>query len=435
MKNQLADLFNRLVTSADTNPYSAIEERKKSILLNLFFYFYFLVVGSFLVWNVITSNPVYLFANAAGLFVGIILFYIFRVKKRLVIVSAVFVVTIALFSTFLLQTGGIENSALVFALLIPLPTILILGKRWGLIVLMVFILINLAGFIFFYNTMWFPHYSMHMISRTGIVFVLISVMAYSNEYVFETLYLRLEKLSESLKVSQQRYKNLAVNKERFVSLISNNLGDHIGSFAAIANLLNEEYHELTEEKRLELIRNLANISQQNYKLLYDLVKWSTSQSETIPYVPKPIKLEKIYRDIVALFHPMIEEKKLSFFLKMRSNSEIYADEDMLGAILRSLVSNAIKFSHVGGEVRISAVEEDDMMAVTVADTGVGMSRQSLMRVNAAVSFSTPGTMKEPGTGIGLILVREFLQKNRGYFHVESQKGKGTQVTFRLPLVE
>ncbi|MCW0484704.1 sensor histidine kinase [Gaoshiqia sediminis] len=433
--NPIIRYINKVVLSADIAAYPRMEDKKKSILLHLFFIFYFLVVSGFVVFNLVTDNIPFLIANCLGFVCGFILFYLYRIRKLLHVVTSIFIVTLTILVTFFIQTGGIKNTALVFALLLPLPVILLLGKHWGLFTLVAFLAVNTLGFYFFHDETWFPQYNLTMMGRTGLVFLLISLTAYSNEYVFELLYLRLEKLSDSLKISQQGYKNLAMNKERFVSMVSNNLGDHIGSFAAIANLLKEDYFELTDQQRMELIRSLANISQQNFKLLQDLMKWSTVQSELIPFSPKPIKLEKVYRDVIELFHPMIEEKNLSFFLKMKSNSEVFADEDMVGAILRNLVSNAIKFSHSGGEVKISAVENGDRMVVTVTDNGAGMSRETLMRINSKIPFSAAGAIPETGSGIGLILTREFLQKNHGELHIESQVGSGTEVSFTLPLAE
>ena len=432
---KLKDFIKQFVLSADINSFQGVEEKKKSILLNLFFYFYFLVVFVFFIYDIAIYNVTFFAANVLSIIVGVVLYYLYQVKKVLQKVAVVFIITIAAFLAFVNFTGGIHGTGIIFSLLLPLPTILLLGRKWGLVTLLSFLLVMIFGFFFFSNALWFPHYSNALTSRVFVVFLIISVISYANEFVFEVLYIRLEKLSESLKVSQQRYKNMAVNKEKFVSLVSHNLGDHIGSFAGIASLLDEEYDELSEQKRRELIRSLANISQQNFRLLHDLMKWSTVQSDVIPFLPKPVKLEKIYRDVIQLFNPLIEDKKLSFFLKMRSNSEIFADADMVSAIMRSLVSNAIKYSYVGGEVKISAEGDDDKMIVTVSDNGVGMSNQDLMRVNASVSFSMPGTLEESGTGIGLILVKEFLHKNHGSFHVESKKGEGTKVVFMLPLVE
>lgn len=431
----LKKYLRQLAMSADVSVYPTFEEKKKSILLQLFSYFFLTLMVGFSIYNSVTGDYSFLAANSIALVLGAILYYLYRVKQQLNLVTTVFVVVIMLLTTFFIQTGGIEKTGLYFAVLIPLPTILLIGRRKGLYLLLVFVIVNVLGVVLFVDQDWYPHYDWSKAGRISLVFFLIAIMAYSNEYVFEILYLRIQKLSEWLVESQQSYKNLAVNKEQFVTLITNNLGDHIGSFSALANLLKDEYDNLDEKQKREMISSLANFSQQNYRLLHDLMRWSTAQSETIPFAPKPVKLEKIYRDVIELFNPQIEEKKLSFFLKMRSNSELFADEDMLGAILRIFVSNAIKFSRPGGEVRIAAEESGDYMRITVSDTGVGMSEENLMRVNASVSFSTPGTLDEPGTGIGLILAKEFLQQNRGSFRAESKLGEGTQIIFTVPLID
>lgn len=432
---KLKEFIKQLIFSADNHSYKGIEEKKKGILLNLFFNFYFLVILGFLIYNLVSANTFYLCVTSLTFFCGLLLYYFFRAKQILHPVAGIFVITITALVTLLVLTGGVSNTALVFSLLIPVPAILLLGKRDGLIVLAVFLVLNILAFVFLHNKPWFPDYDPHLAGRTAIVFVLISLIAYANEYVFGVLYQGLERLSNSLKISQHRYKTLAVNKEKFVSLVSHSLGDHIGKFADMATLLHDGYYELSEPKRRQLIKKLATLSRQNQKLLYDLQKWATVQSDTIPFAPKPIKLEKIYREVIELYNPLIEEKKLSFFLKMKSNSEVFADDNMVGAILRGLVSNAIKFSFPEGEVKISAREDRDKMVIVVSDKGVGMSDEDLMRVNASFSFSTEGTWMESGTGIGLILVKEFLQKHQCDFHVESRKGEGTEVTFTLPLAE
>ncbi|MGV8095040.1 MAG: ATP-binding protein [Mangrovibacterium sp.] len=429
------EFIKQLIFSADSYSYQGIEEKKKSILLNLFFHFYFLLILGFFIFNIFSANIFSMIITAAGMLMGLLLYYFSRVRRILYPVANIFVITIATLVAFLILTGGANNTALIFSLLIPVPAILLLGRRNGLILLGTFLTLHTVAFVLFKDKSWFPDYDLNMVCRIAVVFILISLTAYANEYVFGVLYEGLEKLSESLKTSQNRYKTLAVNKGKFVSLVSHSLTDHIGKFAEIATLLHKEYHELSEPKRRQLIKKLANISRQNYKLLDDLQKWATVQSDTIPFSPKPIKLEKIYREVIELYNALIEEKKLSFFLKMKSNSEVFADENMVGAILRGLVSNAIKFSFTGGEVKISAREDKDRMVITVSDKGTGMSEEDLMRVNASFSFSTEGTWMEPGTGIGLILVKEFLQKHQGDFYVESRKGEGTEVTFTLPLAE
>ncbi len=432
---RLIGFVKDFILSADTISYSKTEDKKKSILLNLFLYLYLLIGLIMLFIETAKQQEMQVYIIVASFVMGLIMFYFYKVKKKLALVTFTFVLILTLLSIYFIIQGEDDLTGIIFTLFLPLPSILLLGRKKGTIVIALFIVITTSGFLFLDGKYGFPEYNLIHYGRSLVVFLLIFISAFSNEFVFDVFYRRQEKLSESLIISQQRYKNLAVNKEKFVSLVSHSLKDHIGSFAALANVLSQDYDEIDDKKRRQLIQDLSNVSQQNYKLMNDLLNWSTVQNEYIPFVPKPVKLEKIYRDVVDLFQLQIEEKKLSFFLKMKSNSRVFADEDMLGAILRNLVSNAIKFSKEGGEVQISAFEEDDKMVVTVTDDGLGISEMDLLRINSDVSFSNAGTMVERGAGIGLILTREFLQKNRGTFHVESELGKGTSVRIALPLAE
>lgn len=427
--------LNLFIFSNDDTSFHRLEEKKKSILLTLFLYLYYIGMIPFIINNFYRGDYHSALFNITSLFFGVAALIILKKTKKLHLASGIFVAIITITSTYYFLTGGVNGSGIVFALMLPLPVILILGKKRGIITLAVYFIVNLLAYYLLHNSSLSPDYSPSLMGRLSLVFLFISSMAFANEFVFEVLYLRLEKLSESLKVSQQRYKNLAVNKEKFLSIISHNLSDHVGSFMAISSLLNEQYDELPERERQKLIKNLATVSKRNYELLNDLLKWSTVQMDNIPYKPSAFKLEKIYREVVELFNPLIEEKKLSIFLKMKSNSEIFADYHMASAILRNLVSNAIKFSHQDGEIRIAAEEKGEYMSITVSDNGIGMNEEDLMRFNASLSFSNPGTMQEPGTGIGLILTKEFVHKNEGEMFILSKENEGTHVNFTLPLVE
>ena len=423
------------IFNADDISFERLEEKKKSILLNLFFYLFFIAIGLFISYNLYRSDYSTAIFNSCSLALGLFSFFLLKKSRKILIPSILFVTLISAISSYFFLTGGSNESGIVFALMLPLPVILILGKERGIMVLSIFFVANALAYHLLKNAAWSPNYNYSLVCRLSIVFLFISAMSFANEFVFEILYSRLEKLSVSLKTSQQKYKNLAVNKEKFMSIVSHDLSDHVGSFMAISSLLNEQYDELSNKERQELIKHMANMSKNNFKLLHDLLKWSTVQMDHIPYVPKAFKLKKIYREVIELFNPLIEDKKLSIFLKMKSNSEIFADYHMASAILRNLVSNAIKFSHPGGEIRISAEENDDKMLIRVIDQGVGMNEEALLRFNSSLSFSNPGTMQEPGTGIGLILTKEFVLKNEGEIFIESTPDVGTEVIFTLPLVD
>lgn len=434
--SKLLNYYLRLfLFNSDDTSYEKLEEKKKSILLNLFFYLFFIAIITFLISNFYRDDLWTALFNGLCLTAGLVIFILLKTQKKLLLPSMLFVALIFIISTYFFLTGGSNKSGIAFALMLPLPVILILGKEKGIVALSIFFVLNASAYYFFRNETWCPNYNFSLVCRLSIVFLFIAAMAFANEYVFEILYSRQEKLSESLKTSQQRYKNLAVNREKFLSIISHDLSDHIGSFMAISTLLNDEYEELSKSDKQRLIKNMAEVSKNNYRLLHDLLRWSTVQMDNIPYAPVPFKLERIYREVIELFNPLIEEKKLSIFLKMKSNSEIFADYHMASAILRNLVSNAIKFSHPGGKIRISAKEKDDMMLITVTDNGIGMNEESILRFNSSLSFSNPGTMQEPGSGIGLILTKEFIHKNEGEMSIESTPEKGTKVNFTLPLVD
>jgi len=434
--NTLIKYYLRLfIFSTDDTSFERLEEKKKSILLNLFLYLFFLAMSAFIISNFYRHDLQSAIFNGTSLLIGILAYFILKKKKNLPLASWIFITIISVISTYFFLTGGVNKSGIAFALMLPLPVILILGKKRGIITLGLFFIINSIAYFILHHMELCPAYNHSLTGRLSVVFLFISCMAFANEFVFEVLYLRLENLSDSLKASQQKYKNLAVNKEKFLSIISHDLSDHVGSFMAISTLLNEQYDDLSENDRKKLISNMAIVSKRNFGLLTDLLKWSTVQMDNIPYKPIAFKLERIYREVVELFNPQIEEKKLSIFLKMKSNSEIFADYHMTSAILRNLVSNAIKFSHQDGEIHISAEEKGDQMSITISDNGVGMNEEDLMRFNTSLSFSNPGTMQEPGTGIGLILVKEFVHKNEGELFIVSKENEGTHVNFTLPLVE
>lgn len=145
---KLKEFIKQLIFSADSYSYKGIEEKKKSILLNLFFNFYFLVMLGFLIFNLVCANIFYLIVNVLGFLCGLLLYYFFRAKQILHPVAGIFVITISALVTFLILTGGVSDTALVFSLLIPVPAILLLGKRNGLIVLAVFLVLNILAFFF-----------------------------------------------------------------------------------------------------------------------------------------------------------------------------------------------------------------------------------------------------------------------------------------------
>ncbi len=377
MQINLPNSIRSLLIGNDAKSYRSLYERKRTILASFFLYFFLLVSSFFVIVALLTNNYQYIYADSSFLILAIIMIYLMRVRGYIKEIIYTFVFLICAISTLFTLTGGLDRTGIMTIVLIPIPIILLLGKKKGLWVLLVFTAINIAGFLFLSNEAWLPSYNQAWLERVIVVYIIICLMAYSNEYVFDLLYSRLETVTNSMRTSQERYKRLAINKEKFLSLISHDLGHHVENFATTSRILNEQFDSLDDEQKKKLIGQLANISAQNSLLLQDLLKWSTVQNEIIPYVPKPIKLEGVLKEAIELYDTFIHKKRLSLFLKVKTNGEVYADSDMLASIIRNLLSNAIKFSKEKGEITISAIEKGDYVLISFRDNGIGMTPQEV----------------------------------------------------------
>jgi len=166
------------------------------------------------------------------------------------------------------------------------------------------------------------------------------------------------------------------------------------------------------------------------------LQWSRSQSGVIDFKPQKIVLKDTFSNVTGLFRETAGSKNIELAYTLpETELAIYADGNMLDAIMRNLISNAIKFTNPGGKVHISAEANKEFAMIKVADNGVGLSteiQEQLFRIDKHTS--TYGTLNESGTGLGLILVQEFVAKHGGKIGVESIKGKGSTFHFTLPLV-
>jgi len=363
------------------------------------------------------------------------LYYLFRKEKYKKLVSHSFVIILCASSYFYVLTGGVEDTGLIFIVLLPIPVILLMGRKLGTLVLSVLFLVSIASLLVFKNTEWIAHYMFNFSLRVFVCFIFLSFLTYLNEAVFDIIYSRLKKTTDSLQESREQYKSLSLSREKVFSIIFHDIKDQVASFNSATEILKTKYNELREDERKDIIEMLSESSKRNMRLLKDLLKWSMIKNHSFPFNPVPIKLEKIYREVIELFDMEIDKKNISIFLKMKSNSEVFADYDMLSAVMRNLISNAIKFSKKNGEILIMSEEQNEFMIVKVKDNGKGMDEKTLHDIQHSISTSSIGTENEHGTGIGLLLVKEFIECNKGTMLIESTMNKGTTISFTIPLVE
>jgi signal transduction histidine kinase len=227
---------------------------------------------------------------------------------------------------------------------------------------------------------------------------------------------------------------LNADKNLFISILAHDLRSPFSALLGLSELLSASVRQLPLDEIESLVNQINESTQNTYTLLEDLLKWARMQSGRFPFMPQKINFADICKNILEFHTQNAEAKniKLSYFAPDEIN--IYADIDMLKAILRNLVSNAIKFTNKNGSINIFAEHTHPEITISVKDNGIGIESGNLHRLfDISQIRTTKGTDHETGTGLGLLLCKEFVEKNGGRIWAESKYGKGSEFKFTLPV--
>ena len=249
------------------------------------------------------------------------------------------------------------------------------------------------------------------------------------------------KMEEKLIASEKKYRLLAKEledlnekKDQFYSIISFNLRDPLDSVIGFSEILKNEYKELSPEDIQLYISSLYLSSRQIYSLLNNLIQFSRIQIKDIDFNPSNLNLRKIVEENAEVLKNMADKKSVKIINYVNKEISVYADVNMLTSIFYNLLVNAIKYSYKNGYVEVSAVKDMNYIKISIEDKGAGMDKESLDKLFILnVKKVTPGTNNEMGTGLGLLLTKEFVEKNDGMIEVISEINKGTCVNFTLPV--
>ncbi|MBN2892239.1 MAG: PAS domain S-box protein [Bacteroidales bacterium] len=224
------------------------------------------------------------------------------------------------------------------------------------------------------------------------------------------------------------------DKDRFIQILAHDLKNPFTSLFGFSDLLLRNIRKYDTEKTERMIKTIHDTANQTYNLLEDLLLWSKSQSGSLSFEPQNV----LFLDVCNLLLRNFKEndKNISINCFGEVKTIITVDLNMFKTILRNLITNAIKFSHKNQTINIFAEKENDEFIITVSDTGVGMAESDINRLwKITEQFSTKGTEGEKGTGFGLFLCKEFVEKHGGRIWVENQKGKGSDFKFTIPVVK
>jgi two-component system, sensor histidine kinase and response regulator len=226
---------------------------------------------------------------------------------------------------------------------------------------------------------------------------------------------------------------LNATKDKFFSILAHDLRNPFEGILLLCRTLLHSGTFIREEVE-DKLRLILSASECGNKLLENLLLWSRSQTGGIEYKPGMISVSKTVERCADLVRPQAEAKYISLDSAVAGDLEVMADDAMLSHILRNLLTNAIKFTNEKGKVKVRAERTEGGIAISVADNGVGISeadQKRLFRIDGNIS-SRPGTADERGSGLGLILCREFADKMGGSLSLESKPGKGSRFTFTMP---
>ncbi|MEI8049701.1 MAG: hybrid sensor histidine kinase/response regulator, partial [Bacteroidota bacterium] len=237
----------------------------------------------------------------------------------------------------------------------------------------------------------------------------------------------------TLHVSQNELKTANAAKDKFFSIIAHDLKNPFNAIIGLASILLEDYDRFSADKQKEFLRNIKSSASNTFRLLQNLLDWSQTQTGKIKFEPGQFEVGPVIAEILELVRPSAENKNIRLEMALSEELTVFADMNMFGTVIRNLLQNGIKFTQPGGWVGIETCRVGHMIEISIKDTGVGISPETLNKlfmINASVAST--GTAGEEGTGLGLILCHEFIEKNKGQIRVESRPDMGSTFVVAFP---
>ena len=243
-----------------------------------------------------------------------------------------------------------------------------------------------------------------------------------------------EILQQKKEIEQQRDKLAVSNatKNKFFRIIAHDLRNPISTLVSSTNVVFNDFDTFNRAQTKNIIAELNRLSQTTFNLLENLLDWSSTQTGEVIYTPKPVDIQFVVDENIDLVKRKTEQKEIKINIRIPGNTIAYGDEDMIKTVIRNLLSNAVKFTPEKGLIEIFAQIVNDTIHITVKDTGIGIEPENLPKLfRIDQHHTTPGLSNEKGSGLGLILCKEFVDKNGGTITIDSIPGQGTSITFTL----
>lgn len=235
------------------------------------------------------------------------------------------------------------------------------------------------------------------------------------------------------KETENNLLKLAHQKDRFFSIIAHDLKNPFFALIGLSDLLYSDYENLTDKERRDIINKIHNISGSTYLVLLNLLDWSRKESGKIVFTPEHININQMINEVMNSLSGVASMKNVVLLYDSKCESNVFADSNMVRTILRNIISNAIKYSRKDGIITINCNTINNQTKVDIADTGTGMSAETIRKILYEKNTKSDlGTFGEEGSGLGLLLCKDFIRECGGKMTINSEKDRGSVVSFTLP---
>ncbi|MDF1576169.1 MAG: tetratricopeptide repeat-containing sensor histidine kinase [Bacteroidales bacterium] len=239
----------------------------------------------------------------------------------------------------------------------------------------------------------------------------------------------IQKISES----ENELQNLNRSKDRIFSVVAHDLRNPVAAVTGFSELLYDNFEEFTKETQKEYLLQILQGTQRIQNLLENLLIWARSQMKALKYEPETIHVEGLLQECVRELQANLDHKKVDCLVNMDKACVVFADKAMIRTVFRNLIINAIKFSFPGGKIRLKSEAAPEECKILISDEGIGIQPEIQEKLfTSSEVVSTPGTTGESGSGLGLLICKEFLERNKGTIRVESEPGNGSTFIVSLP---
>jgi PAS domain S-box-containing protein len=242
----------------------------------------------------------------------------------------------------------------------------------------------------------------------------------------------IQQQKEEIMAQRDELENLNNTKDKFFSIIGHDLKNPFNAIINLSDILKNSINTGTKEEMTEMIELIRISAKSAFELLENLLQWSKSQSGNIEFTPEKFDINTLIHKNIEFFKVNAEKKNIKLLADISGEVNVYADKNMINTVIRNIINNALKFTKPGGEINISSRQTQNEVEVQITDNGIGMDEEikdNLFQLSS--QRSTQGTSGEIGSGLGLILCKEFITKNHGEIIIDSQPGKGSTFIIKL----